>query len=158
MVEPLYNKAYDFGLEFWANEDGRVDYCGLSIFNTSNSAYTGNLLATESDKRKILSHYINIGAVDAACAKICSILPTHLGGIYTGAFGIDMMVVSANDGKENMLHPCVEMNLRRTMGHLALALAPSVHEPQRLMSIYYADKYRIRIQNTTNNLLNTWQV
>lgn len=155
MVEPLYNKTYDFGLEFYANEDGDISYCGLSLFHTSNNAYTGNLLATESDKRKILSHYINIDIVDAACDNIRNILSTHLKGVYSGAFGIDMMVVAQNGGKENLLHPCVEMNLRRTMGHLSLALTPSIHEPQRIMSIYYADKYRIRIQNTTRNLLNT---
>ncbi|WP_337672434.1 hypothetical protein [Prevotella sp.] len=47
------------------------------------------------------------------------------------------------------------MNLRRTMGHVALALTPTIHEPCRLMSIYYADKYRLRVQQSSENLLNT---
>ena len=41
------------------------------------------------------------------------------------------------------------------MGHVALALTPTEFEARRLMSIYYADKYRIRIQAVNDNLLNT---
>ncbi|WP_308224420.1 hypothetical protein [uncultured Prevotella sp.] len=42
------------------------------------------------------------------------------------------------------------------MGHVALALTPTIHKPRRLMSIYDADKYRLRMQQSSENLLNTW--
>lgn len=44
------------------------------------------------------------------------------------------------------LHPCVEINLRRTMGHAALALTPTDDEVRRVMRIEYADNsYKLRL-------------
>lgn len=154
MVEPLYAKVLDFGMEYTVDKNGEVEYCGLSLFSTSGSAYTGNLLATEADKREILSRYFDIDLLESVSADVKGILKDHLRGVYKGAFGIDMMAV-AKTGKEGFyLHPCVELNLRMTMGHLALALAPYVFEPQRVMNISFTDKYRIRIHETSNNVIN----
>lgn len=155
MVEPLYSKVYDFGLEFVSNSDGAIDFKGLSLFATRGGAYVGNILATEADKREILSRYADIALVDNICERIRAVLSLHFKGIYVGAFGIDMMAVARESADGFLLHPCVELNLRRTMGHLALSLTPTIAEPQRIMSISYADKYRMRIHDTMNNLLNT---
>ena len=46
MAEPFFDKEKDFGMEFYATEDGKIRYEGLSLFHTSNGAYTGNILAT----------------------------------------------------------------------------------------------------------------
>ena len=158
MVEPLYNKVYDFGLEFFCNADGTIDFKGISLFATRGGAYLGNILATEADKREMLSRYADLALVDSVSEHICNILSAHFKGVYEGAFGVDMMAVAREDGDGFMLHPCVELNLRRTMGHLALALTPTIAEPQRIMSISYADKYRMRIHDTAKNLLNTSMV
>ena len=158
MVEPLYNKVYDFGLEFFSNADGTIDFKGISLFATRGGAYVGNILATEADKREMLSRYADLALVDSVSERICNILSAHFKGVYEGAFGVDMMAVAREDSDGFMLHPCVELNLRRTMGHLALALTPTIAEPQRIMSISYADKYRMRIHDTAKNLLNTSMV
>lgn len=155
MVEPRYNKVLDFGMEFRAGDDGTVEYCGLSLFETRNGAYVGSVLATEADKRDMLSQYVDMDLLDGVKENLQAVLCSEMAGIYTGAFGVDMMAVAKNNGSGFLLHPCVELNLRRTMGHVALALTPTPFEPQRLMSIYYADKYRMRIQTLTDNLLNT---
>ena len=155
MVEPLYAKVYDFGMEFRATEQGDIEYLGLSLFHTHGGSYTGSLLATETDKRDILSHYADMTLVDQVRAHIQQALAPLMRGVYVGAFGIDMMAVPKTNADGYWLHPCVELNLRRTMGHTALALTPNVHEPHRLMNIYYADKYRLRIQTIGKNLLNT---
>ena len=48
---------------------------------------------------------------------------------------------------EEQLHPCVEINLRRTMGHVALALTPTDDDMVRVMRIEYADgTYKLKIQ------------
>ena len=48
------------------------------------------------------------------------------------------------------------MNLRRTMGHVALALSPDEHGPQGLMRIYTSSgKYKLRVSATNDNLLDT---
>lgn len=45
-----------------------------------------------------------------------------------------------------MLHPCVEINLRRTMGHVALALSPTDDDVMGVMRIEYTDNnYRLKI-------------
>ena len=87
--------------------------------------------------------------------RIIGVMEPALKDIYCGPFGVDMMAVARTDGDGFWLHPCVELNLRRTMGHVALALTPTDRDPRRLMSIYYADKYRLRIQQSSENLLNT---
>lgn len=46
------------------------------------------------------------------------LLGDALRNVYAGPLGIDMMVVRQDDTL--LLHPCVEMNLRATMGHVAL--------------------------------------
>ena len=50
MVEPMYPKVKDFGMEFEALPDGQIRYLGLSLFDTRNGAYTGNIVASEEDK------------------------------------------------------------------------------------------------------------
>jgi hypothetical protein len=62
---------------------------------------------------------------------------------YEGPFGIDMMIVASNDGC--LLHPCIEINLRRTMGHVALSLMPDDDELVRVMRIELNDHYKLKI-------------
>ena len=144
MAEPFFDKEKDFGMEFYAGEDGSIRYLGLSLFHTANGAYTGNILATENKKREMISRYISIELLDSIKENICSSLPTILTGGYTGPFGVDMMVVK---GERFLLHPCVEINLRRTMGHVALALTPTDDEMVRVMRIEFADgRYKMKVE------------
>ncbi len=153
MVEPYFNKIKDFGMEFVADEKG-VRYCGLSLFQTSRSAYTGNLLATEEVKFKILKRYVNIELLTKVRSSLEEILTKELQGKYVGPLGVDMMIIALSDGSV-ALHPCVEINLRRTMGHVALALSPSPFEPRQLMHIDHTDKFHFRLTPLMDDLLNT---
>lgn len=139
MAEPYYEKVKDFGMEFEATAEG-IRYLGLSLFHTTNGAYTGNILATEKVKREMVNRYISIDLLDAVQEQICSTLNL---GSYQGPFGIDMMVVANGDGF--LLHPCVEINLRRTMGHVALALSPTDDDIQKIMRIEYTNNYKLKI-------------
>jgi len=147
MVEPYYNKVKDFGMEFSSDGKGTVSYLGLSLFHTENGAYTGNIIATEQAKREILGRYLPIELLDTTQQQISQYLGKMLKGKYQGPLGIDMMVVPPST-----LHPCVEINLRRTMGHAALALErrlnpDSDNELRHVMRIEYTDKrYRLRIR------------
>ena len=144
MAEPFYDKVKDFGMEFECSSEGKVNYLGLSLFHTANGAYTGNLLATEKVKQDILSHYISIDLLHSVIEKICQLSAVIFKGRYVGPFGVDMMVVRGTDGC--LLHPCVEINLRRTMGHVALSLTPDDDDIQRVMQIDYSDnRYHLRI-------------
>lgn len=151
MVEPLYNKVKDFAMEFSCNGDGRVSYEGLSLFHTQNGAYTGNILATESAKCEALSRYLPTALLQHVQTTICNRLSCVLKGHYAGPFGVDMMVVSHPRTDGFLLHPCVEINLRRTMGHVALALTRMVNptndgDIRRVMRVTYSDIYQLDIQ------------
>ena len=122
-IEPYYHKVKDFGMEFESDGEGRVRYLGLSLFHTQNGAYTGNILATEEEKREMISRYLSTNLLDRVQQRICERLGEQFKGKYRGPFGIDMMIVASETG-DFLLHPCVEINLRRTMGHVALELSP----------------------------------
>lgn len=149
MIEPYYRKIKDFGMEFSCDALGRVTYQGLSLFSTQNGAYQGNVLATESAKRSMMESFLPLDLLDKMKCRICEEAQTLLAGRYEGPFGVDMMVVGGNG--EFLLHPCVEINLRRTMGHVAIALSKAMNpdeddERQGVMRIHYSEnRYRLRI-------------
>ena len=145
MAEPYYNKVKDFGMEFFMHENGEVEYAGLSLFHTVNNVYTGNLLASEEEKRNLLDKWIPASLTDTMIERIRTFVPTLLHPHYAGPFGIDMMVVARHDQQGYLLHPCVEINLRRTMGHVALALTPPKGQAQQLMSIEHNVNYFLKI-------------
>jgi hypothetical protein len=143
----------DFGMEFMADGNGNISYLGLSLFHTANGAYQGNLLATEQRKRTEMSNYIPSETLDTVERTICQQLGSIIGNRHEGPFGIDMMVVGSDNADEGfLLHPCVEINLRRTMGHAALALTRLVNpnnddDVMRVMRIVYEDnQYKLKIE------------
>jgi hypothetical protein len=145
LVEPYYNKVKDFGMEFEVDSDGNISYLGLSLFHTKNGAYVGNLIATEATKRRIMARYLPLPLLDRVKENIIEKL--QLTG-YQGSFGVDMMVVNGKglttDGN-CLLHPCVEINLRRTMGHVALSIKPNDDEWVRVMRIRLNEHYKLSI-------------
>lgn len=151
MVEPYYNKVCDMGMEFVSDGKGHVSYEGLSLFHTANGAYTGNIIATERAKRAKISHYLSLELLDATQERICQLLGKAFDGKYQGPFGVDMMVVGASPAA-CLLHPCVEINLRHTMGHVALALGRKINptdddDIRRVMRIDYSNNcYKLNIK------------
>ncbi len=137
MVEPYYNKVKDFGMEFEVDKDGKVHYLGLSLFHTKNGAYIGNLLATEESKREQMACYVSLGLLDEIKQHIIDNVQLN---DYVGPFGIDMMIVKGG------LHPCVELNLRRTMGHVALNITPSDDDHRKVMRIELTDHYKLSVR------------
>ena len=153
MVEPLYNKVKDFGMEFRRDAESRVRYLGLSLFQTQNGAYTGNILATEAVKRDMMSRYVNLAFLDEVTARLETELATLFSTLPSESalsdlrFGVDMMIVAKDDVDGFLLHPCVEINLRRTMGHVALALSPMDDAKEGTMTIVYDSKrYHLRLK------------
>ncbi|MBQ8989369.1 MAG: hypothetical protein IJ067_06740 [Prevotella sp.] len=147
MIEPYYNKVKDFGMEFESDGEGHVTYLGLSLFHTSNGAYTGNVLADEEDKLEMISHYIPVTLLDDTRQRVSLLTGDFFKGKYKGPFGIDMMIVAREDKEGFLLHPCVEINLRRTMGHVALSLTRQLKGLPMVMNIEY-DKniYKLKLR------------
>lgn len=141
IAEPYYQKVKDFGMEFTVDASHVVHYEGLSLFHTQNGAYVGNVIATEARKNEMITRYVPAVLLKSIQQKICRLLCL---GSYVGPFGVDMMVVAANEGF--LLHPCVEVNLRRTMGHVALTQAPDDDDVCKVMRIHLEDNYKLKIQ------------
>lgn len=120
-IEPVYKGATNFALEFEAVE-GKVEYVGISLFGTNNSGkYTGNILLPQERLETMMTAYGNNANLFPILPNACAeVLTGILGSDYTGPLGVDMMWVKEEKGL--VLHPCIEVNLRRTMGHAAVAL------------------------------------
>ena len=93
--------------------------------------YTGNPLAPQAALERVLARQFD--GLDIL-KQICSeVLSQHIAARYEGPLGVGMMLVKMAQGI--MLHPCIEVNLRRTMGYVALDVAraeydlPSVLRP-----------------------------
>lgn len=143
MVEPCYERTADLAMEFVSDGRGKVAYAGLSLFATERGAYTGNVLDDEATKLDRVGRWIDPALTEAVRQRLIALTAAELGSTYAGPFGIDMMVVRTPAGMA--LHPCVELNLRRTMGHVALALTAAGQYHHAAMQIVYAGHYRLRI-------------
>lgn len=171
-VEPYYNKVKDFGMEF-EMRDGQVVYRGLSLFDTIKNAYSGNILCSEQDKLQMLSPYVSEQQLIAIRQRIIEVMQPVLKDCYSGPFGVDMMIYAKGDAivsgleadkesdKESKVadygvNACVEVNLRRTMGHVALDLADCLQlvssdddakkKPSSIMRVEYdGNRYHLRV-------------
>lgn len=153
MVEPYYKKVKDFALEFCSDGGGNVDYCGVSVFRTDKSSYSGNLIATEEEKLSVLFKFLPENILFDIIQRLKDYFSKGLFGDYSGPFGVDMMIVATDDGRGYLLHPCVEINLRRTMGHVANAFKPSPVDPVQYMHIVHDVNYRLKFDNLENNFV-----
>ena len=100
----------------------------------------------EEMKMELLSRYLSVELLHEIQNKICNELSVLYKNKYKGPFGVDMMIVAQpNDGRF-LLHPCVEINLRRTMGHVALAFPSFTDGYSRVMQIVLTDKYRMQVR------------
>jgi len=151
IVEPFHDKVKDLALEFYSDGKGNVRYTGLSLFDTVDGAYSANIIASENTKRKMLAKYMDLELLDEVKERICKILGTELQGIYVGPFGVDMMVV-----RGRKLNPCVEINLRMTMGHVANCIQVPDDVVESLRIMHYRNGFHISRRATTKySLLKT---
>lgn len=147
VAEPYYNKVCDFGMEFQSDGKGNIAYKGLSLFDTVNGAYTGNILDDESHKDALLCRYVPQRTLHVLRERIVEILLGTFMEKYVGMFGIDMMIVRDTEGKL-AVHPCVELNLRMTMGHVAILLAKRFGLEDKVMRINFSGgSYRLRVES-----------
>jgi hypothetical protein len=127
VVEPFLNNVQDFALEYYLLPSGEVRYEGVSVFtNTTTCAYAGNRIASEASNIAYLAKKMG-ASVDTFRVWLQELtglheafLKEHVVGGYVGPLGIDMMLCELLEGCA--IHPCVEINLRCTMGWVALQL------------------------------------
>ena len=113
LCEVGLDRVQDFAVECECRE-GRVALTGYSVFESDfhSQFATGIVAPMETLHQMLLEHYPALDqAVDGVLGALDRIIAPH----YDGPLGIDMMLY--RDEKGNIaLNPCVEINLRMTMG------------------------------------------
>lgn len=123
MIEPRYERTADFAALFRI-DNGTVSHEGYSSFTTdAGGHYRGNLIAPQSQIRASLPR-----AVDEWIELLIPALAEVYGTDYEGWLGVDMLSYRDAAGEEKVM-PCVEVNLRMTMGVAALLVARSGRLP-----------------------------
>ncbi|WP_071145962.1 hypothetical protein [Bacteroides ihuae] len=119
-AEPLYEKAEDFAMEFFADGAGHVSFMGYSLFRTgSGGAYEGNDLLSNELIEERLTRYVPLSDLHQLRVSLEEELSQIVGADYSGYLGVDMMVCIFADQPRYRIHPCVEINLRMNMGLVA---------------------------------------
>lgn len=117
-ISPFYDKLLDFAL-LWHNNG----FAGCSLFETdSHGSWTGNILLPDNE---IMSLIADKFGRDIDFSEIISFLSDSIAEFsreydYSGPVGVDFIVGRDRFGRMVMLP--VEINWRRTMGHVSHSL------------------------------------
>lgn len=119
MVERgMKGKQADFAMLFHIS-GGEARYRGISMFLTENRGmYSGNIVAPQEWIFSRLAAMAGRGNLEETARSVAEALGKIAGHKYEGWAGVDMMVCQGG-----MIHPCIEVNLRRTMGVVAMDVA-----------------------------------
>lgn len=118
-IERHYQRLVDFAIEYNVTTEGEVLYIGISIFKTSlGGNYIENIQGSQDELHALLNTHIAQSALEDTISIVGNTLQQYIRGAYEGPLGVDMMVIQTNTGVR--IHPCVEINFRNTMGHVAI--------------------------------------
>jgi len=124
IVEPWLEKKQDFAMEFRIDEERIAHFEGWSVYDTNaKGAYLGNRLFLPSEAKDFITTFVDECFLNQIKNTWLSILRKDFAPYYKGYLGVDMMFY----GDSYTLHPCVEINLRRTMGQVANQLVKRTH-------------------------------
>lgn len=125
-VERYLDVVQNFALEFFI-ANGTVRFCGYSIFfTTPQYSYEHAMVASSSKLFGRLSSFLGESVVERLKEATMACLTELVAPKYkNGHVGVDMMVYRKQDGGLSV-NPCVEVNLRTTMGMVAAALGERI--------------------------------
>lgn len=119
MGEEALQKIQDFAMEFHSDEHGNISFSGYSLFQTDDAGiYKSNLLLSDEAIECVLERYIAIDALHSIQHRLIDFFETNIAGHYQGYFGVDMFIHKQANGNF-AINPCVEINVRMTMGMVA---------------------------------------
>ena len=128
-IECGLDKVQDLAMEFYSDGEGNVTYEGLSVFGTGEKgAYSGNVLGSQEYLSAPIKRWIGEDVYLKIQQAVTDALKSIYGNTYQGYLGVDMIVYKTKDGSY-ALHPCIEINMRYTMGMVALRLSQKYLSP-----------------------------
>ncbi|MDL2224352.1 hypothetical protein LJB92_03455 [Bacteroidales bacterium OttesenSCG-928-M06] len=126
-LENILNKQLDFSMHFNIREES-VKFLGYSLFHTNKKgAYEYSILSSQEKQEQIIVSFINSKLLSKVKKALIQILKKTYTPYYSGNIGIDMLIYKSGDSY--FLHPCVEINMRKSMGYLALKLKENYIHP-----------------------------
>jgi hypothetical protein len=161
VCEPLLNKVLDLALLFEMSK-GKVKFLGTSYFSTDEKGqYLGNYLngLPENIKKQILDFvHFSTNAIREPLRE--AIESSELATCYEGPLGVDMLVY-LDKNNSLKINPCLEINVRHTMGLLSLELQKFVNQNRKgIFKIFFqpgksfytfskemAEKHPLQIRN-----------
>lgn len=123
IAEQREDVVCDFAMLFQSTATGII-FEGYSLFDTDNGAYRSNILASDRYILAHLSRFIPENVLTAVRRQLTTFLKDNFSGRYEGYLGVDMFICRAKGltgglHRCYLLNPCVEINVRMTMGLLA---------------------------------------
>lgn len=117
MVELAATRVCDFAM-LWHYDRGACQWAGYSLFETDDRGdYHANIVAPQAELERRIADYTDTEQLRTIRTALPEALRSVLGEQYSGPVGVDMLI-DAN----GTIDPVVEINLRYTMGFIALAL------------------------------------
>jgi len=119
MGEEALQNIQDFAMEFYSDEHENIIFSGYSLFQTDKGGiYKSNLLLSNEAIESLLENYVTTDTLQQIQLHLIEFFKTNIAGYYQGYFGVDMFIYKQVDGTF-AVNPCVEINLRMTMGMVA---------------------------------------
>ncbi|MCL1936908.1 MAG: hypothetical protein FWF52_00745 [Candidatus Azobacteroides sp.] len=120
-IENALDKQFDFSMHFENDDERTVRFIGYSIFQThTKGAYEKSFLSAQDELEKRIATFIEVKLLNSIQKAFVEIIGEKYAPFYKGNIGVDMMIYQS--GNRYRLHPCIEINMRKSMGYLAIRL------------------------------------
>lgn len=134
IAEQALRKTLDFAMEFFCDK-GDVKFLGYSIFyNNQHNAFDYGIVANEEVLQGIICDELGENGSEQlheVRSSLTEVLSDLVAPVYNGYVGIDMLVFTDEFGNK-AINPCVEMNLRCTMGVVTSIVGNRFIHPQSI--------------------------
>lgn len=119
MCEVGLDRVRDFAVECECR-DGKTSITGYSVFTSDfHSQYGAGMVAPQEELHQLLVN--QYPSLDQVITALLTALDEIVAPHYNGPLGVDMMLYHDQSGNL-AINPCVEINLRMTMGMVTAAL------------------------------------
>lgn len=139
----LGEKGVDCVLNFaslWETESGKTHWKGWSVsLSDGRGKYNGNLYGAQKELLSYIGRYASTERIDTIAGRQKLFIEKEIAPYYSGKLGIDMMADRSGE-----IYPCVEVNLRRTMGHVAMEF---YELPEELKTLFNVDSLPLKPLN-----------
>jgi len=141
MIEQWFDKKVDFSF-LYNVQNGIINLLCISCFETTNRGqFHGSYI--HWPKRNDSIGAIPNDVFQSVSDEIIELLSQKgFSDIYEGWFGVDAMIVNENNSL--LIHPCLEINCRYTIGHLAYNLRKFVADNDNaILRIGTRDEFKV---------------